>query len=531
LRDYLRVVRRRKWIIVQAALLVPLAAVLFSLQQEKRYQGTAEVWLNQQNLATQLNGGTDPNVYQQPDRVAQTQANLARVREVARRTLARVGVTNRTVEQFLAFSSVTPEQNANFLKFKVTDRNKALANRLAGAYAHQFAKYRSEQDVATVVAAIHAVDVQLRKLDARGEQGSPLYAKLVGTRTQLNNNRLLQSANAKPVDASAEAVQVQPKPVRNGILGFALGIVLGVGLAFLWEALDTRIRTADEIGNRLKLPLLGRLPEPPRRLRTTNRLAMLDAPNGTNAEAFRVLRTNLDFVNLEREAKTILVTSAVEAEGKSTTAANLAVALSRSGRQAVLVDLDLRRPFVDRFFDVGDAPGLTQVALGHASLTQALVPISVPRPEAALNGARNGRAAANGNGHSDVACLLEVLRSGPVPPDPGEFVATQALSEILAELRDRADVVVVDAPPLLHLGDSITLSAKVDALLLVARLNILRRPMLNELHRVLDACPAQKLGFVLTGANLEEGYGYGGYGYYRYSRYRGAEREEEEAFA
>ena len=92
-------------------------------------------------------------------------------------------------------------------------------------------------------------------------------------------------------------------------------------------------------------------------------------------------------------------------------------------------------------------------------------------------------------------------------------------------------MVVVDAPPLLHLGDSITLSAKVDALLLVARLNILRRPMLNELHRVLDACPAQKLGFVLTGANLEEGYGYGGYGYYRYSRYRDEERAEEEAFA
>jgi receptor protein-tyrosine kinase len=531
LRDYLRVVRRRKWIIAQAVLLVPLAAVLFSLQQEKRYQGTAEVWLNQQNLATQLNGGTDPNVYQQADRVAQTQANLARVREVARRTLAAVGVTSRTVNEFLGSSSVTPEQNANFLKFRVTDRNKALANRLANTYAHVFAKYRSEQDVATVVAAIHAVDVQLRKLDARGEQGSPLYAKLVGTRTELNNNRLLQSANAKPVDSSAEAVQVQPKPVRNGILGLALGIVIGIGLAFLWEALDTRIRTADEIGDRLKLPLLGRLPEPPRRLRTANRLSMLDAPSGTHAEAFRVLRTNLDFVNLERAAKTVLVTSAVEAEGKSTTAANLAVALSRSGRRAVLVDLDLRRPLVDRFFDLGDAPGLTQVALGHATLGQALVPISLPRPEAATNGARNGRAAASGNGHGQVACVLEVLRSGPVPPDPGEFVATQALSEILAELRDRADVVVVDAPPLLHLGDSITLSAKVDALLLVARLNILRRPMLNELHRVLDACPAQKLGFVLTGANLEEGYGYGGYGYYRYSRYRNEEREEEEAFA
>src|SRR5437764_1621532 len=156
LQDYLRVVRRRKWVIAQAALLVPLVAVAVSLQQQKKYQGTAEVWLNQQNLSLQVNGGTDPNQYQQADRVAQTQANLARVREVARRTLAGVGVADRTTDQFLAESSVEPEQNANFLKFRVTDASRSLANRLADMYARQFAAYRSEQDVAGLIAAIHA---------------------------------------------------------------------------------------------------------------------------------------------------------------------------------------------------------------------------------------------------------------------------------------------------------------------------------------------------------------------------------------
>ena len=528
LQDYLRVVRRRKWVIVQAAILVPLIAVAVSLRQQKLYQGTAEVWLNQQNLGIQLNGGTDPTQYQQADRIAQTQANLARVREVARRTLRAAGVTDRTVDQFLASSSVDPEQNANFLKFKVTDKNRGLANRLASTYSHQFARYRSQQDVSGLIAAIGAIDKQLRKLEQAGDQGSGLYAKLAGTRSELNSRRLLQTANAKPVDSSAEAVQVAPKPKRNGILGLALGLVLGIGLAFLWEALDTRVRSAEEIDERLKLPLLGRLPEPAKRLRTQNKLAMVDDPTGLGAEAFRILRTNLEFANLERGAKTIMVTSGLESEGKSTTAANLAVAFARAGKRVVLVDLDLRRPFVDKFFTANGHPGVTQVALGVATLDEALIQVAIARPEHGHSA--NGNGNGNGNGHAKLDGVLEVLRSGPIPPDPGEFAGTHALEAIIGALRDRADLVIIDSAPLLHVGDSVTLSSKVDAMLLVARLNIVRRGMLNELHRVLETCPAQKLGFVVTGSNLEDGYGYGGYGY-GYSSYQSAGRTREEARA
>jgi Mrp family chromosome partitioning ATPase len=302
--------------------------------------------------------------------------------------------------------------------------------------------------------------------------------------------------------------------------------VLGIGLAFLWEALDTRVRSAEEIDERLHLPLLGRLPEPAKRLRAQNRLAMVDEPNGVGAEAFRILRTNLEFANLERGAKTIMVTSALESEGKSTTAANLAVAFARAGKRVVLVDLDLRRPFVDKFFTLNGHPGVTQVALGMATLDEALIPVAVARPEGAhANGNGNG----NGNGHAKVEGFLQILRSGPIPPDPGEFAATHALEAIIDELRARADVVIIDSAPLLHVGDSVTLSSKVDAMLLVARLNILKRPVLNELHRVLDTCPAQKLGFVVTGSNLEDGYGYGGYGYGYSSYQRPRELEESRA--
>jgi Mrp family chromosome partitioning ATPase len=410
---------------------------------------------------------------------------------------------------------VQPKQNANLLDISVVDANPRLASRLATAYAHQFSRYRRQLDSAPYRKALNDVEVRLQDLVDHGQRGSGLYAKLVESAQELRTREALQTANAYPVKLAASAVQVQPKPVRNGILGFALGLVLGIGLAFLWEALDTRVRSAEEIGERLKLPLLGRLPAPPKRLRATNSLGMVADPNGVHAEAFRMLRTNVDFANLERGARTILITSAVEAEGKSTTAANLAVAFARSGKRVVLVDLDLRRPFVDKFFPVDGVPGITQVALGLADLDQALAPVAIAGPS--KNARANGNGNGNGNGHAKIEHTLQVVRSGPVPPDPGEFVATQKLAEILAELRDRADVVIVDAPPLLHLGDSITLSAKVDALLLVTRLNVVRRPMLHELHRVLETCPAAKLGFVLTGAHLEEGYGgYGGYGYHQY---------------
>jgi Mrp family chromosome partitioning ATPase len=266
----------------------------------------------------------------------------------------------------------------------------------------------------------------------------------------------------------------------------------------------------------LGLPLLARLPQPRRGLRNKNRLATIDDPNGAAAEAFRMLRTNLEFTNIDRAAKTIMITSAVESEGKSTTIANLAVTLARGGRRVAIVDLDLRRPYLDRFFGLQGAPGLTQVALGHVELDQALarIPITVDRrtTDRELNGYRNG----NGNGSdAPLEAILEVLPSGPIPPDPGEFSGSHAVEGILKELSQRADFVLVDAPPILHVGDAMALSAHVDGLIVVGRLKVVRRPMLAELRRLLAVAPATKLGVVVTGAQGEEGYGYGSYYYAR----------------
>jgi non-specific protein-tyrosine kinase len=251
---------------------------------------------------------------------------------------------------------------------------------------------------------------------------------------------------------------------------------------------------------------------------------MLAEPTGLQAEAFRMLRTNLEFAALGKDVRTIMITSGVEQEGKSTTVANLAVALARSGQQVILADLDLRRPFVERFFDLDDRPGVTQVAVGHATVDEALAPVALSTPEAVMASLASGRASAsrvhaNGkgrvNGKTHHTGSLHVLAAGPIPPDPGEFVGTDRLTEVLEELRERADVVLIDAPPLFHVGDGLVLSGKVDGVIVVTRMEVLRRAMVTELQRLLATMPAEKLGFVVTGAESEESYGSYGYYYYR----------------
>ncbi len=525
LRDHLRVVRRRKWVILEAALVLPAAALAFSLHQQKLYQASSQVLLSRQNLASSLTGATDPTIYVQADRLAQTQAEVARVPTIAERALRDVGLRGRTAQDFLRHSSVAAGSNTDILTFTVADAKPTLARRLADAYAREFTVYRRQLDTVSLVRARQSVQAKIAQLESSGDRHSALHGSLVDRDQQLATMEALQTANAFVVEQATDATRVQPKPVRNALLGFMLGLVLGLGIAFLWEALDTRVRSAEEMAERLGLPLLARIPTPPRRLRSKRKLVMVEQPAGAQAEAFRMLRTNLEFARLDRDVSTIMVTSAVEQEGKSTTIANLAVALARSGQRVALVDLDLRRPSLDRFFAL-EGPGLTQVALGRTRLDRALAPVPITDAErervAAGSRLRRSRQTASTGAKTIVRGTLEVLPAGPLPPDPGEFVATRALGGILEELRERFDVVLIDAPPLLQVGDALALSSRVDAVVVAARMNTVRRGMLSEVGRLLATTPTEKLGFVLTGAGEEDGYSaeyaYGAGSYFRASR-------------
>jgi succinoglycan biosynthesis transport protein ExoP len=314
------------------------------------------------------------------------------------------------------------------------------------------------------------------------------------------------------VRSAENASQVQPKVMRNVVLGLLVGLLLGVGLAFSRDALDTRVRSSDEIAERLGLQLKARIAAPPARLQRAQRLLMLAEPDSPNSEDYRILRTNLELMDLNPGSRVggparrdspdsgqvLMITSAVREEGKSTTAANLAVALSRSGWRVVLLDLDLRRSILHRFFAMRLSPGASDVILGRVTLEQALTQIPVIPPD------RNPDIASGRNGSTSYAGLLQFMPAGRPPPNPGECVGSSGVGTLIAELRRRADLVVIDTPPLLAVGDAMTLSAHVDKLLLITRLDIVRHRMLNELRRILRASKAEPIGFVITGPEREE---------------------------
>jgi Mrp family chromosome partitioning ATPase len=268
---------------------------------------------------------------------------------------------------------------------------------------------------------------------------------------------------------------------------------MGLGLAFLREVFDKRLRSEDEIIEALDLPLLGRIPEPPRRYRSGGRLVTLGEPFGADAEQYRILHANVEIACRAQEPRSIMITSAVEGESISMLAANLAVTFARAGQSLVLVDLDLRRPSLGRYFNLDRAPGVRELALGEVGLEDAVHSVAIGGPE------WKGRNSGDHNG----GVVLDVLPAGAAART---LVGTSTLRGILASLEERFELVLATTPPLLPAGDALALSTHVDGLLLACHQKVLRRPMLSELSRVLASCPATKLGVVLLAAELKGGY-------------------------
>jgi non-specific protein-tyrosine kinase len=508
--DYLRVLGRWKVVFILIVVLVPATAVAASLRQAPSYQASAEVYLQPQGL------GTSPT---DPERVAQTQAEFARAPAVVDPVLEAVPSAGLDREEFLDSSSVTATVGRDLLTFSVEHSDPRLATQLAAAYANSFSEYQERLDNQALADLLAKIRQQIAQLEDEGQSpGSPDYDAL-----KLREETLAaaaatasQTRSTRVVPPVGEAPQVGPRTVRNGLIAFCLGVVLALVVVFLADALDTRVKLVGTIRDALGLRLLGRLGTPPSRLRKRNHLVMLADAASREAEQFRSLRWSLDLANAELGARTIMVTSAVDGEGKSTTVANLAVALARAGRRVVVIDADLVRPHLHRLFNLDQQPGLTDVELGETWLTEALRPIGV---------AEDSPAGDDLSRRIEHTGTLEVLPAGSALQDPDALGFDSAMGQIIQRMRGRADIVLVDAPPLLR-SNAIALTTHVDAVVVVVRLKALRSSALHEMSWLLEDSPAAKLGFVVTGAEKERGYGHGyGYGQER-KRFRRGQRPE-----
>jgi capsular exopolysaccharide synthesis family protein len=282
-----------------------------------------------------------------------------------------------------------------------------------------------------------------------------------------------------------DATPVSPTPTRNTGLALVLGIVAGVGAAALRESLDTTVKTAEALHELTATPVLCAIPYDVRAKKAP--LIIEGSARSARAEALRQLRTNLQFVNVDQPPRTLVVTSAVPGEGKSTTACNLAIVFAEAGKRVILVDADLRRPRLAEYLGMEGAVGLTNVLAGQAAVSDALQQWG-------------------GSG-------ITVLPSGSVPPNPSELLGSRNMAELLGALRGGFDIVIVDTPPLLPVTDAAIAASRVDGTVLVSRCGKTTAAQAREAAAALDAVGARVLGSVL---NMAPANGPRTYSYYDY---------------
>jgi non-specific protein-tyrosine kinase len=292
--------------------------------------------------------------------------------------------------------------------------------------------------------------------------------------------------------AKAELVPVRPRTATNTLLGLVVGVLLAVGVAFLIEYLDDTVRSSEELGALLSVPTLatiGRIDE----RAAPDRLVMVGTGvRSPEAEGYVGLRVNLEFASVDRPVKTIAVVSAGPGEGKSTTAANLALAIAQAGKRVILVDTDLRRPSLHKIFNLPNERGVTTALFmppGSSVADHLLI----------RKGLEN----------------LYLMPSGPIPPNPAELLGSQRMTTLFEALRRNADVVIFDSPPLLAVVDAALLARVCDATLLVVLSHQTRRSALRRAGEQLEQSGARLAGVVLNKVRVGRG-GYGGYYRYRY---------------
>jgi capsular polysaccharide biosynthesis protein len=221
---------------------------------------------------------TRQQYYVDPVRASNTQAALARVPAVAEDAIKVAGARNRTAGGLLGSSTVTNPADTDILRFTVTDGDQRLAARLSTAYARAFTRYRRRLDTGSIVDARNQIERRLAALESSGQTHSSIYRDLARNDLKLRTQEALQASNVSLVRPGGGAAQIQPKPMRNTVLGFILGLIMGVALAFARDALNTRVSSAEEIQERLRLPLLARIPQLPKHLRSAEGVAMLSEP-------------------------------------------------------------------------------------------------------------------------------------------------------------------------------------------------------------------------------------------------------------
>ena len=517
LQRYLTLFWRWLWLMLLMTLIAGGAAYLVSRQMTPIYEASTTLLINQ---APAGSSSPDYQAVLTAERLARTYAELLVKRPVLEDVVRELNLS--TAPPLLAERvRVRPIRDTQLIVVTVEDidpqRAADIANRIVAVFSEQNRELQSERfaeskrslmnEIAKLQADIDATQAEiavLRGIDdptrrARLEEALVQYRSSYATVLRsLEEVRLAEAQLTNSVNVVETAVPVftpvRPRIVTNTAMAAVAGLLLAIGLALLIEYLSDRVSSAEDVTTATHVGMLaaiGRIDgaDP------SDKLVMLKDPFSQVAEAYQMLRVKLEIARFEKPLHTLLVTSSSPGEGKSTTAANLALAIARSGKRVILVDTDLRRPSLHRFFRHANLRGVTTALVRDPSdsLYNHMI----------ATGLEN----------------LLVLPSGPVPSDPAVMVSSKKMLDLIDELKRMADVVVFDSPPILAVADAIPLAHICDATLLVVLAGATRTSQLRRACDQLLQAGVEPQGVVLNRVTKEQG-GYDHYYYYYYGQNR-----------
>lgn len=498
LRSVLAVLRRRAGLIGLITVLTAAVALGFSFLQNKEYSTSASMLFRNSGLDAKLFGVSVSTSDADPTRQAETNLKLISLQVVAARTAQALNgaLTAAEVQRKVHIST---EGQSDVVSINATDASPEVAARLANTFGREYIDIRRAADRDAIRRAQSLVKAKLDALPA-SEQSSPLANSLQKRLDDLGVLGSLQTGNAELVQkAQIPSTPSSPKPKRNAIFGAFGGLLLGFALALVWEQFDRRLRSPEELGEALGMPVLGTVPES-HALVVQHWLegrdgSQLHALPPSEAEAFRMLRANLRYIDVKREIRTVLVTSPTAEDGKSTVALNLALAAAESGISVLLLEADMRHPSLASTLGIGRDGG--RPGLGLDSL--------LTNPDTALSDVGHIEVARRTSGDASPGSL-DVLIAGAIPPNPTELMESDRMRRLLGEAKRIYDLIVIDTPPILVVSDAIPLVKQVDGVLVVGRLASTTREQATRLRDQLERLDVPTLGVVANFAPEPERY-------------------------
>jgi capsular exopolysaccharide synthesis family protein len=511
LRDYLRVFKRQLALIVAITLLGAAAAAAYTFRRTPVYESTASVLVR----------AITTNAFDPGSRVDQ-QLNMFNQRQLAMSEpaaalAAKSLKTTATPAQLLEHVKVDVPANSQILRIRYQDTVPLTAQRGADAFAKAYLASReadaraqastSQKSLQTDITRFQKQAAAAEKVigdpDAESATRDAARAKLASANNRLDQllSQLsgFQSLDFTPgtVIAAADLPSIPSSP-NNRLdvgIGLLIGLFLGVVLAFVRDRTDDRLRGREDLAERLDRPVLATIPPLSKRVRQEgkllrwkrrhrNSLVTLEQPNSPAAESYRTLRTRMARLAAQLDINSVMVVSAGVGEGKSTTAANLAVVLAETGKDVLLVSADLRRPRVHQFFGLSNKTGLSNL------LTDGTPPGKRKAPVA------DGRQMASELW--SVAPNLWVVLSGPLPPHPSALMDSDAMRQFLKEQRDLFDFIILDCPPALIVADAMALAPLSDAILVVADAKESDREQITRLKEEIEQVGGRIVGAVLN---------------------------------